>query len=911
MAEGDPGQLRRRRRGRALQGEGDVDQRVAHPGPLRPQPLDEAREGEIGVTEGGHRRVPGALHEIAEAGVSRQVGAPDEGIDVVADRLGAARAAAARRGRGRGEVAAAGVAVQEELEAGEQGHEPGSAAALAGGGQGAAQPLVEGEEARLPAVCVGLRPATRSQAERPRRRVQPLTPPLPEPLLLPRGRPRRLLGDVPRVALPGGGEERDPAAHRLRIQRVKLLQEQGQGPEIGDQMVDDEQQHGLVGRGRPGPYAEQPAASEVEGAVRSRRQLRRQLRLGDPLRLPVPVVHRGGRQHLLERLPRRLVEAGAQRRVAFGQPLQHRLEGPRLERRPDPDRLHDVVRGAVRLPALEEPERELPGRQREDRRRRLVAAPGRLLHRAAGGRFEAAGELVDGRRQQLVEGGRPGAAPLQLVPELDGRQRVQAEAGQRHVPRQPRRRRSEAGRQPLDEPIVGPRRRRGRRRGRGGGRVRPALGDDRELPRGEELPAEESLHLAARRPRQAGRRNQHDPPRLELVLLGDRRHHGIEDLVPARRAPNVHLVHQGEPLFALGLDRERRPAARAQGRVGRLCRPLDVLRIAVGSANDDQVLEAPGDVQLALPQKAEIAGAQVGQVAGLGETGGEDLAAGLGLLPVARRHVGARHPDLPHPACRARPPRVGIGDGDPPLPDRLAAAHQVPHVRPAGKGVDDPVGVELAAADGPHPRLLAARHAGHDERRFGEPVAGKEGLAPKAGRLEGRGEPLEGLAAHRLGAVEGHPPGRQVERGPLLGSALLDTQRVGEVGSAAGVGTVPRHGVEPAHRLLQEGDRRHEDARRSDVERLEDAADQPHVVVHRQPADVGRRLVVAADAADHLLVGEQAAVGDHHPLGQRGRSRGVLQEGQRLRADLRLPPGAGKAGVDVVDGQGEGGGELG
>ena len=68
---------------------------------------------------------------------------------------------------------------------------------------------------------------------------------------------------------------------------------------------------------------------------------------------------------------------------------------------------------------------------------------------------------------------------------------------------------------------------------------------------------------------------------------------------------------------------------------------------------------------------------------------------------------------------------------------------------------------------------------------------------------------------------------------------------------------------------------------------MQHIADQAHVVVHRQPADHHGVLVGAKGAVQGFLVGQQIAVGDHHPLGIGGRAGGVLQEGDGRWIDHR------------------------
>ncbi len=78
---------------------------------------------------------------------------------------------------------------------------------------------------------------------------------------------------------------------------------------------------------------------------------------------------------------------------------------------------------------------------------------------------------------------------------------------------------------------------------------------------------------------------------------------------------------------------------------------LDILRVDVLAANDDHVLEPPADVQLAVVQKADVAGAQkrFPMLGVADQPGPEGRAAGLGLCqsPIAR----------PSPATQISPVR--------------------------------------------------------------------------------------------------------------------------------------------------------------------------------------------------------------------------------------------------------------
>src|SRR5215211_9026067 len=110
----------------------------------------------------------------------------------------------------------------------------------------------------------------------------------------------------------------------------------------------------------------------------------------------------------------------------------------------------------------------------------------------------------------------------------------------------------------------------------------------------------------------------------------------------------------------------------------------------------------------------------------------------------------------------------------------------------------------------------------------------------EAARCERFGKSLERLGANGFGAVEGHFPTAEIELRTLLFGHLPGAEIVREVWTATRRGAEVRYRLEPANRVLQESHGRHENATRSDVERLQDVPDQAHVVIKRQPADDDR-----------------------------------------------------------------------
>ena len=119
-------------------------------------------------------------------------------------------------------------------------------------------------------------------------------------------------------------------------------------------------------------------------------------------------------------------------------------------------------------------------------------------------------------------------------------------------------------------------------------------------------------------------------------------------MLPIRPSRLGHLadeaLHQHDDFLAQRrLGREGAGIAAAQPRQ-RLDRPFDVLRPDVAAVDDDQVLGAAGDHQLAVAPVAEVAGVEPAVV--------QDPRAGVGLPEIARHDAG---PVDEEPADTARP----------------------------------------------------------------------------------------------------------------------------------------------------------------------------------------------------------------------------------------------------------------
>src|SRR5687768_8961153 len=108
---------------------------------------------------------------------------------------------------------------------------------------------------------------------------------------------------------------------------------------------------------------------------------------------------------------------------------------------------------------------------------------------------------------------------------------------------------------------------------------------------------------------------------------------------------SIDLLHDNQPFLIVRIDGERRAATRPQRWMTLFDSLFDVLRIMVAAANDDQVLQTPGHVKLAITHQSEIFRAQEWTIA-VGKMSTKHTLRLLRLVPVTLRHALARHPDL-------------------------------------------------------------------------------------------------------------------------------------------------------------------------------------------------------------------------------------------------------------------------
>ncbi len=262
---------------------------------------------------------------------------------------------------------------------------------------------------------------------------------------------------------------------------------------------------------------------------------------------------------------------------------------------------------------------------------------------------------------------------------------------------------------------------------------------------------------------------------------------------------------------------------------------LNVLGVVIAAADDDEVLAASRDEQLAGAKEPQVPGAEKRAAPGLRKIRRECLFGLFGPSPVTLRNARSGDPDLADLVSPGWPPGLRIDNDDLLATSRLTATDQRCGAWIFRRDLDDPAFAECDAIYVSKHRYRGVRSAGDQQCRLRQPIHRIKRLRPKTRRGEGLGETLQGRATHRLRTAHGRRPVGQIERRTLFRGTEFDAHVVSEVGCGSDQGVMPRHRFQPPHWALDERARRHEGASTPDINRLEDTADETHVVVGRQP----------------------------------------------------------------------------
>ncbi|HEX7185403.1 MAG TPA: hypothetical protein VF756_26500 [Thermoanaerobaculia bacterium] len=152
------------------------------------------------------------------------------------------------------------------------------------------------------------------------------------------------------------------------------------------------------------------------------------------------------------------------------------------------------------------------------------------------------------------------------------------------------------------------------------------------------------------------------------MLFGDRPADRFDRLGRVCVAAAFQLLDDHQTLPALNVNRERGTAAWPESRVAALNRQLDILRVEVAPADDNQILQTSGDKQLpATVDKTEVTSAQEWTIP-VRKSNAKRCLGFFGAVPISLRYAFTGDPDLSDAFREQRLPRHGIGDN-----------HSLPH----------------------------------------------------------------------------------------------------------------------------------------------------------------------------------------------------------------------------------------
>ncbi len=184
------------------------------------------------------------------------------------------------------------------------------------------------------------------------------------------------------------------------------------------------------------------------------------------------------------------------------------------------------------------------------------------------------------------------------------------------------------------------------------------------------------------------------------------------------------------------------------------------------------------------------------------------------------------------------------------------------------------------------PERAARRGEGDRERRLGQAVDRHQRRGTEAPPGEALGEAPRRVHRDLLGAVEREPPAGEVHPLHLLVLHPPGADRVGEAGRDGDGPLVARERAQPQRRPSEEhlGPEQHQ--RPGVGHGAEQTADEPHVVVQRQPAHAELRIlrsVVRHQRPERVDLGEHRAVRQRHRLRVHRAPRRELHQRERAR----------------------------
>ena len=214
---------------------------------------------------------------------------------------------------------------------------------------------------------------------------------------------------------------------------------------------------------------------------------------------------------------------------------------------------------------------------------------------------------------------------------------------------------------------------------------------------------------------------------------------------------------------------------------------------------------------------------------------------------------------------------------------RLSAGNDLQDVDIAsGRGLGDPAAAQRRPVHAIDDGNSVRWRQGHGDGVFRKTIDRSHGPWSKSVARKAFRETVQGLDAHRLGAVCHEAQRAQVQVFQARIVDLVETQLEREIGPRGHGGAKAIDRQQPALRTRQEGQRRHGIERRAVIEAAQPRADEAHVVIERQPAheDIGGAR--AHRLTDRTDIGEQVGVTEHDTLGVSRAPGCVLESARRV-----------------------------
>ncbi len=159
------------------------------------------------------------------------------------------------------------------------------------------------------------------------------------------------------------------------------------------------------------------------------------------------------------------------------------------------------------------------------------------------------------------------------------------------------------------------------------------------------------------------------------------------------------------------------------------------------------------------------------------------------------------------------------------------------------------------------------RRHGDRQRSFRQTVDGKLRFAAEAVTCETLRKTLERLRIHRFGAIQRRAPGAEIHALDIFVRDLAHTEFISKIRRRGDRAAIFVKRLQPALRARQESQRGHYRQGRAEEQQRKPRANQPHVVVQREPADADvlrpelDRFANGAHVCEQVFVREDDAFG--------------------------------------------------